>query len=148
MWMVSKREKASWDLMTKDVSLKLILSRLQSYTNYTVICHFHLNAWKLINENKSCVINLRNKKLGRRHTLNWYRTKNSSKKQFGEKLLEADEQFSVWKEYGKCKELQRHQTCDNWKKKKLFSVRVKLSHSNCLSENLVAIEMKNDCKNE
>ena len=44
-----------------------------------------------------------------------------------------DEQVSLSKDYGKCKKVQIHQSCNNWKKKKLFSVRTKLQYKKTLS---------------
>ena len=58
-----------------------------------------------------------------------------------ESLFQVDEQYSFWRNYGKCKKTQRHQTCNNREKKKLFSVRTKLLQHKVFSEILLAIEM-------
>ena len=45
------------------------------------------------------------------------------------------------KNYGKCNEAQRHQTCDNWQIKKLSSVRAYYHTTKCFLEILVAVEL-------
>lgn len=53
----------------------------------------------------------------------------------------ANEQLSCWKFNGQCKKTQRYQTCRNHQKKKLFSVRAKLSINKMVFRNLLIIQM-------
>ena len=51
------------------------------------------------------------------------------KNEFEKDFFQAYEQLSFWKIDGKCKETQKHQTFDDWKKKKLIGVRTKSSYN-------------------
>ena len=53
----------------------------------------------------------------------------------------ANEERFHLKANGECKKTQRYQTCKNHLKKKLFSVRARLSHNKMVYKNLLAIEM-------
>lgn len=66
-------------------------------------------------------------------------TQNKNQEWFSERLLEADEQFSVWKDHGEFKKAQRYQTCDNWLKKKSSSIR---ATTKWFSGKLLAIKIR------
>ena len=59
-----------------------------------------------------------------------------------ELICAVDEQFSFWKNYGKCDKTQRYKTSHSRMKKKLFGVRTKLSYYKFFTEDLLAIKMK------
>ena len=67
---------------------------------------------------------------------------NNAKNNFQKRFFKLMKNVIFRKKYEKCEKSQRYQTCNNWSKKELFSVRTKLSCNKKFCEKLLAIEMK------
>ena len=65
-----------------------------------------------------------------------------SKNDFAKHFFKVINNASFWKNHVKCEKTQRYQTFNNWSKKKLFSIKGKLSNKLCFSGNLLAIKIK------
>ena len=144
----------------KGIFLKLMLDIPKRYMSSIMTYHVtwkneYWKSWKVfanVHDKNQYVIHIRNLKQGLNHWLvfqkmhrvikfnqkAWLKSciemntevRKKSKKWFRKILFQVNKQFSFWKSYGKWKEAQRHQICNNRKKNKLFTVRTKLSQHN------------------
>ena len=65
------------------------------------------------------------------------RAKKKSKEMISKKIFQVDEQFSFWRNYGKCKKTYRHQTCNNRKRRNYLVSQPSYHSAKFFTENLL-----------